>query len=152
MISESHPKAVYDIRNNLFGYESKSLHQTSFHLRKRFANMSIISEIRPVIATQEFFWCQKLIIDWLIGWTAISTTSLTINNCWSVITIGVNNLDRLPIEVGNLHHANPIWLTTFRIWTLDMQYVCMSEMQNVLDIWSQCFGYDFSDIVSLFVI
>ncbi len=24
----------------------------------------------------------------------------------------------------------------------------MSEMQNILDIWSQCFGYDFSDIIS----
>ncbi len=29
-----------------------------------------------------------------------------------------------------------------------MQYVCMSEMQNASDIWSQCFGNDFSDIVS----
>ncbi len=29
-----------------------------------------------------------------------------------------------------------------------MQYVCMSEIQTVSDIWSQCFGYDFSDIIS----
>ncbi len=35
----------------------------SFHIQKRFADMSLISGIKPVIATQEFFWSKKLIID-----------------------------------------------------------------------------------------
>ncbi len=62
------------------------------------------------------------------------------------LLIGDNNrrkLGRLPTEVGNCSTPIQLCLIPFGYEKLAMQYVRMSEMQNLSDIWSQYFGYNF---------